>query len=129
MTGISHKRQDHEPRVDSRLLYVSFPHLTGVVITRHNEPFVFDVEKHDSLPTSGRPIPPDERDTDLLHREITLLTRSAEATSEESQRFHNPLVLPGPVILNDAGLGFREGFLVHDPDGHVVRIVHHDAYT
>jgi hypothetical protein len=29
------------------------------------------------------------------------------------QRFHNPLVLPGPVILNDAGLSFQEGFLVH----------------
>jgi hypothetical protein len=69
------------------------------------------------LPTSGRPIPPDERDTDLLHREITLLTRSAEATSEEWQRFHNHLVLPGSVILNDAGLGFREGFLVHIPTG------------
>jgi hypothetical protein len=103
--------------------------LTGVIITRHNEPLVFDVEKHDSLPTSGRPIPPDERDTDLLQREIILLTRSAETTSEELQRFRNPLVLPGPVILNDAGLGFQEGFLVHDPDGHVVRIVHHDAYT
>jgi hypothetical protein len=116
VTAISRKRQDHEPRVDSPLLYLSFLHLIGAIITRHNQPFVFDVEKHDPLPTSGRPIPPDERATDLL-REMTLLTRSAEAASDELQRFHSPSVLPGPVILNDEGLGFQEGFLVHDPDG------------
>jgi len=36
---------------------------------------------------------------------------------------HAPFVSPGAVALRGHELGFTQGFLVRDPDGHVLQIV------
>lgn len=75
------------------------------------------------FPTNGRPVPADERATDLIHHETTLLTGSSDAAAEELRKSHISFVSPGPVVLTHAGLGYHNGILVRDPDGHAVRIV------
>jgi hypothetical protein len=37
-----------------------------------------------------------------------------------------PFVSPGSVTLAEARLGFREGALVRDPDGHVMQLINQD---
>lgn len=74
-------------------------------------------------PKNGRAISPDERATDLVHREITLMTANAKGASEELRTDHARFVSPGLITLDEAELGFREGFVARDPDGHALRIV------
>jgi len=74
-------------------------------------------------PQDGRPISPDERATDLVHWEITLMTANAKGASEELRRDHARFMSPDLITLNEAELGFREGFVARDPDGHALRIV------
>jgi catechol 2,3-dioxygenase-like lactoylglutathione lyase family enzyme len=65
-------------------------------------------------PRDGRPRPAGARANDLLHWETALVTRDVDALGDE-------LGARG-VRLPDERLGFREGFLVADPDGHVMRV-------
>jgi catechol 2,3-dioxygenase-like lactoylglutathione lyase family enzyme len=65
-------------------------------------------------PRSGRPRPEDARANDLLHWETALVTRDVDALGEK--------LAQSAVRLPDAALGFRAGFLVPDPDGHVMRV-------
>lgn len=74
-------------------------------------------------PQNGRPISPDERATDLIHREITLITANAKDASTELRRDHADFVSRDLLTFNETGVGFREGFVVRDPDGHALRIV------
>jgi catechol 2,3-dioxygenase-like lactoylglutathione lyase family enzyme len=74
-------------------------------------------------PQDGRSISPDERATDLVHREITLMTANARGASEKLRRDHARFISPDLITLNAAELGFREGVVVRDPDGHALRIV------
>ena len=74
-------------------------------------------------PQNGRPISPDERATDLIHREITLKTANAKGASKELRRDHARFVSPGLVTFKETDFGFHEGFVVRDPDGHALRIV------
>jgi catechol 2,3-dioxygenase-like lactoylglutathione lyase family enzyme len=75
------------------------------------------------FPQNGRPISPDERATDLIHREITLMTANAKAASEELRTDHARFISPDLITFKEPELGFREGFVVRDPDGHALRIV------
>jgi catechol 2,3-dioxygenase-like lactoylglutathione lyase family enzyme len=75
------------------------------------------------FPQNGRPISPDERATDLIHREITLMTANAKAASEELRTDHARFISPNLITFKETELGFREGFVVRDPDGHALRIV------
>jgi catechol 2,3-dioxygenase-like lactoylglutathione lyase family enzyme len=75
------------------------------------------------FPQNGRPISPDERATDLIHREITLMTANAKAASEELRTHHARFISPDLITFKETELGFREGFVVLDPDGHALRIV------
>ena len=74
-------------------------------------------------PQNGRPISPDERATDLVHREITLVTANAKGASEALRKDHARFISPDPITFKETELGFREGFVVRDPDGHALRIV------
>jgi catechol 2,3-dioxygenase-like lactoylglutathione lyase family enzyme len=65
-------------------------------------------------PRDGRPRPADARPNDLLHWETALVTSDVSAFGEK--------LGAGAVRLPDATLGFRAGFLVADPDGHVMRV-------
>jgi catechol 2,3-dioxygenase-like lactoylglutathione lyase family enzyme len=67
-------------------------------------------------PRDGRPIPPDQRPNDLAHWQTSLSTPAVSRAAAA-------LGGSGAIALPDAALGFREGALVRDPDGHVMRLV------
>ncbi|HXU37694.1 MAG TPA: VOC family protein [Blastocatellia bacterium] len=73
-------------------------------------------------PRDGRPAPSDERANDLIHWQTRLVTTNAisigHSLLEEKYRF----VSTGVTTLPDASLGFGRGFLVRDPDGHVMQL-------
>ena len=73
-------------------------------------------------PTAGRPMPVDSHPTDLWHWQTTLVVPDAEATAVRlrSQAIY---VSSAVAVLQDGLLGFKKGFLVRDPDGHVMQII------
>jgi len=74
------------------------------------------------LPAAGRPMPTDTRATDLWHWQVTLVVSDAESAAG-LLRSSSTLVSSGVVAMPDGALGFKKGFLVRDPDGHVMQIV------
>jgi catechol 2,3-dioxygenase-like lactoylglutathione lyase family enzyme len=66
-------------------------------------------------PRDGRPFPPDERASDLVHWQTRLVARSGTALEK----------LDGtrPVATPAHELGFARGVDVRDPDGHTLEIV------
>ncbi len=73
-------------------------------------------------PRDGRPIPPDERANDVAHWQTRLVSRDGDAAGSLGKA-HAPFVSPGAVALRGRELRFTQGFLVRDPDGHVLQIV------
>jgi catechol 2,3-dioxygenase-like lactoylglutathione lyase family enzyme len=71
-------------------------------------------------PTDGRPIPADERANDLAHWQTQLVTANDDAALSRLRAAHCRFVSPGPVSIEGAELGFRQGTSVRDPDGHVM---------
>jgi catechol 2,3-dioxygenase-like lactoylglutathione lyase family enzyme len=74
-------------------------------------------------PKDGRPFPSDERANDLVHWQTTVFVPDAEAAVAVVRRGKFRLISPRPVELPDTTLGFRRGFRVRDPDGHVIQLV------
>jgi len=74
------------------------------------------------LPTAGRPFPIDSHPTDLWHWQTTLVVSDAEAAAS-ALRDAAQFVSSGVVTLPDKSVGFGKGFLVRDPDGHVMQVV------
>ena len=74
------------------------------------------------LPTAGRPMPEDTRPTDLWHWQVTLVVSDAEGAATRL-RGQSTFVSAGVVTVPDGTLGFKKGFLVRDPDGHVMQVV------
>jgi len=74
------------------------------------------------LPETGRPIPEDTRPTDLWHWQVTLVVDDAYEAAARL-RDQATFVSDGVVTFPDRALGFRKGFLVRDPDGHVMQLV------
>ncbi|MUG93859.1 glyoxalase [Scytonema sp. UIC 10036] len=74
-------------------------------------------------PRDGRPLPTDARPNDLLHWQTTLVVKDAEAVARELRTRKSTFVSPDVVVIPKQTLGFKKGFLVRDPDGHVMRIV------
>jgi catechol 2,3-dioxygenase-like lactoylglutathione lyase family enzyme len=74
-------------------------------------------------PTDGRAYPPDARPNDLVHWQTTVLVPDADAAAAVVRRGKFRLLSPEPVELPDSTLGFREGVLVRDPDGHAVQLI------
>ena len=73
-------------------------------------------------PTDGRVYPADARPNDVVHWQTTVLVPDAESAAAAVRRGRFRLLSPGPVELPDTVLGFKEGILVRDPDGHVVQL-------
>ncbi|HET6342884.1 MAG TPA: VOC family protein [Gemmatimonadota bacterium] len=73
-------------------------------------------------PADGRPMPEDERASDLFHWETTLDACDPGAVASGLRSAGAEFVSAGLVTLPGDELGFREAFLVRDPDGHVMRI-------
>jgi catechol 2,3-dioxygenase-like lactoylglutathione lyase family enzyme len=74
-------------------------------------------------PRDGRPFPADERANDLVHRQTILVVRDVKTAAQQLLSGKYALVSSGVVGIPEGELGFRKGFLVRDPDGHVMQIV------
>ena len=74
-------------------------------------------------PRDGRPIPADEKASDLFHWQTKLATTDASAMVGGLRDGKFDFVSPGYVQMPDSILGFAKGFLVRDPDGHVMQLV------
>ena len=73
-------------------------------------------------PRDGRPMPPGTRANDLWYWQTQLATRDASTAEQQLRVAKSAFVSPGAVTLSGADLGFRKGFLVRDPDGHVIQV-------
>jgi len=74
------------------------------------------------LPTAGRPFPTDSHPTDLWHWQTTLVVPDVEAAAAQVHGM-GQMISTGVITLPDKLLGFGKGFLVRDPDGHVMQLV------
>jgi len=95
-------------------------------INRLSAPTGIGIELLEYLnPQDGRPIPSDIRSNDLIHRQITLVVRDAEAITSLSfaNAQQSTFVSSGVVEMPEQTLGFKKGFLLKDPDGHALRLV------
>jgi catechol 2,3-dioxygenase-like lactoylglutathione lyase family enzyme len=73
-------------------------------------------------PRDGRPMPADSRTDDLWAWETTVSETDAASTQKALLLTRADFVSPGIVSLPDRSLGFARGFLVRDPDGHIIRV-------
>ncbi|MBZ5537240.1 MAG: VOC family protein [Acidobacteriia bacterium] len=74
-------------------------------------------------PRDGRAEPTDERANDLIHWQTKLVTLDTESAFRSLVPGNFKLVSSGVITLPDSRLGFSRGFLVRDPDGHVMELV------
>lgn len=74
-------------------------------------------------PRDGRPVPSDLRANDVAHWQTTLVTERLEPLVGLAREHRLALVSPGTVNTALLSLGFREGSLTRDPDGHGMRLV------
>jgi len=74
-------------------------------------------------PGDGRPMPPDERASDIFHWQTTLVTAAPQTTQARLRDGAYRFVSAGLVEFASAGPGFARAFRVRDPDGHVMQIV------
>ena len=73
-------------------------------------------------PRDGRPFPADTRASDLWHWQVNLraddMDRVADALRDGRARF----VSPGVTQLPHDDLGYTEGLMARDPDGHALLV-------
>ncbi|HLF85107.1 MAG TPA: VOC family protein [Blastocatellia bacterium] len=74
-------------------------------------------------PRDGRPMPADEKASDLIHWQTRLVTADASAIVGKLRAGKFAFVSPGLIQMPDSTLGFAKGFLGRDPDGHVMQLV------
>lgn len=74
-------------------------------------------------PGDGRPMPTDERANDLIHWQTILESLEVREVAAELFEAGSPFVSPGVVAIDEPGYPFPEGFLVRDPDGHVLQVM------
>ncbi|HET9488153.1 MAG TPA: VOC family protein [Methylomirabilota bacterium] len=73
-------------------------------------------------PRDGRATPPDVSANDLVHWQTLLAVRNVPATARALGAGRLTFVSPGVVATTDTRLGFREGFVLRDPDGHALQL-------
>ncbi len=73
-------------------------------------------------PRDGRPLPADEHANDLMHWQTKLMTGDTAAAAQQVRAGTFAFVSPGTVTLPEVTLGFKKGFLLRDPDGHVMQL-------
>jgi catechol 2,3-dioxygenase-like lactoylglutathione lyase family enzyme len=93
-------------------------------ITGLRAPSGFGIEFLEYLaPRDGQPMPRDEHANDLVHRETVVEASSAEETAKRLRAAGANFVSSGVTELPQHETGFHKGFLVRDPDGHVLRVI------
>jgi catechol 2,3-dioxygenase-like lactoylglutathione lyase family enzyme len=75
------------------------------------------------VPHDGRPAPADERANDLIHWQTKLVTADSAGIAGVLLDRKYKFISTGVTTLRDKSLGFVRGFLVCDPDGHVMELV------
>jgi len=74
-------------------------------------------------PRTGRPTPPDTAANDRWHWQINIITDSVESAASATLEAGFDWVSSGPVTLEDSALGFTQGLMLRDPDGHATNLV------
>jgi catechol 2,3-dioxygenase-like lactoylglutathione lyase family enzyme len=69
-------------------------------------------------PRTGRPLPSASQANDLWYWEINFRVPEPAAFEEPLRKSHYPLISSRVIELGEAGLGWRAGIVVRDPDGH-----------
>ncbi len=72
------------------------------------------------VPRTGRPIPKDRKANDLAHWETLVDEGDLKEAWVHFTENHTPLVSAGIESLDGNGVYERAGFLLQDPDGHVI---------
>jgi catechol 2,3-dioxygenase-like lactoylglutathione lyase family enzyme len=73
-------------------------------------------------PRDGRRMPEDSQTSDVWAWETIIVVADLEATAQTLRERKYIFLSTGPVTLPDARIGFLSGFLVRDPDGHIIGI-------
>lgn len=74
-------------------------------------------------PPGGRIVPADMRANDIAHWQTTVVVSQTETAAERLGAAGYAFVSPEVVSIPDEKLGFRKGFLIRDPDGHVIQVL------
>ncbi len=74
-------------------------------------------------PRDGRPMPSDVRANDLMHWQMTLVTRDIASVAHRLRAGTFAVVSPSLIALADSQPGFTAGLLVRDPDGRAMQLI------
>jgi catechol 2,3-dioxygenase-like lactoylglutathione lyase family enzyme len=74
-------------------------------------------------PSDGRNAPSDQHANDIVHRHTVIETDDANKTVGSLRQAKAGFISPGVISFDNSTVGYREGFLVRDPDGHAVEVV------
>src|SRR5499427_5449143 len=74
-------------------------------------------------PRDGRPLPADVHANDIVHWQTMIATDDLTLLTKRLEDAHVPFVSPGVIAMPKAKVGFSEGALVSDPDGHSVLLI------
>jgi catechol 2,3-dioxygenase-like lactoylglutathione lyase family enzyme len=74
-------------------------------------------------PGGGRPTPDDIKSNDIAHWQTKLIVPSVQTMWTALRQSSVQLVSPGPVVLPESKLGFTNGMLTRDPDGHAMMLI------
>src|SRR5262245_32669814 len=74
-------------------------------------------------PRDGRPLPADVHANDIVHWQTMIATDDLTLLTKRLEDAHVPSVSPGVIAMPKAKVGFSEGALVSDPDGHSVLLI------
>lgn len=74
-------------------------------------------------PGDGRPAPADEKANDIMHWQTTIDAEDPAGLAESLKDDGYSVISPSAVEVPGGELGFKKGFLVRDPDGHVMQVI------
>lgn len=73
-------------------------------------------------PRDGSPFPQDEHANDVIHRQTVVVTKSTDQAARDLFSAKVNFVSSGVIANQMDALGYRNAFIVRDPDGHAVEI-------
>ena len=74
-------------------------------------------------PRDGRSSPPDVHANDIVHWQTMIAANDLDALASKLRDAHVRFVSPGVVAVPRDKVGFSEGALISDPDGHTVLLI------
>jgi catechol 2,3-dioxygenase-like lactoylglutathione lyase family enzyme len=93
-----------------------------VQISSLKAPMGFGIELLEyTKPNSGRSIPDDTRVNDLWASQTTIVVQ--DIASAQQLEIQDAIASSAVIIASDPVLGFKQSFLMQDPDGHKIRII------